>query len=300
MWLVFLFFMGCCGEKDLSQPPPPLTSPTRIVVVTGASAGLGLELVKQLIRNENNFIAILTARNPKAGEEALHKLDPYHQYSDRVIFLQLDVTSSDSIQRFAGDIHSQFGYIDVLVNNAGINPEGWDFSPKDSFPLDVAKSVMGTNFFGAVNVTTALLPMFREGGHVVNIGSKLGKFHQIPGDSLRAELSSNTQSSQDVVEIGKRYIESVRKGTYLQDGWPQHNYITSKVLLHVYTRALAREQTGRIRVNALCPGWTKTTIGGPLAPKSLEAGVRTYLMLVKSKSNSTGQFYEDERVSSFY
>jgi len=291
--------MGCCAEKDLHLPPPALVLPTRIVVVTGANTGLGFELVKQLVRNENNVIAILTARNPKRGEEALHKLDPYHVYSDRLHFKQLDVASKDSIQRFAGDIQSQFSHIDVLVNNAGINPEGWDFGPKKRFPVDVAEEVLGTNFFGAVDVTTALLPMIREGGHVVNVGSKLGKFREIPGERLRAELSSNTQSSQAVVEIGKRYLESVRAGTYQQDGWPQHNYITSKCLLHVYSRALAREQTGRIRVNALCSGWTRTNLGGFLAPKSVETGVRTHLMLVKSKDNSTGQFYEDEAVSSF-
>lgn len=299
MWLVYLLFMGCCGDKDLRKPPPPLVSPTRIVVVTGANSGLGLELVKQLIYNENNVIAILTARNPKRGEEAVHKLDPYKVYSDRVISLQLDVTSSESIQRFVGDIRTQFGYIDVLVNNAGINPEGWDFSPKKRFPLDVAEEVLATNFFGAVNVTLALLPMIRAGGHVVNVGSKLGKFHQIPGDRLREELKGDGYTPSAVVEIGKKYLESVRTGTYLKEGWPQHNYITSKCLLLVYTRALAREQAGRIRVNALCPGWTRTSLGGMFAPKSVESGVRTHLLLVKSQDNSTGLFYEDEAVSSF-
>lgn len=287
------------AARDLSIPPPPLVSPTRIVVVTGSNSGLGLELVKRLIYEENSFIAVLTALNNPSVDEALRTLDPHHVYSDRLTALQLEVTSDESIQRFVNDVRSKFGHIDVLVNNAGINPEGWDFGPKATFPLELAQVVMNVNFFGAVKTTTALLPLMQQGGHVVNIGSKLGKFHQIPGDQLRAELTSDSLTSEAVVQIAHRYLESVRSGTYQREGWPQHNYITSKALFHSYTRALAREQAGRVRVNALCPGWTRTKLGGGSASQGVEAGVRTHLMLVKSTDNSTGEFFEEGRLSSF-
>ena len=297
--MVIMQAMGGRGARDLSVPPPPLVAPTRVVVVTGSNTGLGFELIKQLIYNENSFIAVLTARDIPSVQTALSTLDPHNVYSDRLAAYQLEVTSEESVQRLASDLRSQFGQIDVVVNNAGVNPEGWDFGPKSSFPLNVAQLVMDINFFGAVRVTNALLPLMKAGGHVVNVGSKLGKFHQIPGDQLRTELSSNSLSSNAVYQIAQRYMDSVQSGSYQREGWPQHNYITSKALLHSYTRALAREQAGRIRVNALCPGWTRTNLGGGFASQGVEAGVRTHLMMVKSTDSATGEFFEEGRLSSF-
>lgn len=291
--------MGCCSDKDSFKHPRPLVSPTRIVVVTGGSSGLGFQLIKELVYHENRFIVILTARDLANGLDALQSLDPYRRYSDRVLFLQLDVTSEDSIERFAGDVKSQFGYVDVLVNNAGVNYEGWNFGPKKQFPVEIAEKSMAVNFFGAVKVTQALLPLFREHGHVINIGSRFSKFQEIPGDQLRFTLINLELSTTEVIQLAHRYLASVKDGSFQKEGWPTHNYITSKALLHAYTMALARETTGRIRVNAMCPGWTRTKLGGDLGKQSVEQGVRTYLKLVKSTDNATGQFYEDEAVSSF-
>jgi NAD(P)-dependent dehydrogenase (short-subunit alcohol dehydrogenase family) len=271
-----------------------------VVVITGANTGIGLELVKQLVYHETKYIVILTSRDRKKGEAAVHSLDPMKYYADRLKYMQLDVSSQSSIGKFVNQILKTDKGVDVLVNNARTNPEGWDFGPKAKFPIETAELVLGTNFFGAVHLTEALLPHMNSGGHVVNITSKLGRLREISNHRTREILTRSDMTFQDLMDIANGYLDSVRVGDYKTKGWPAHNYIVSKVLLNIYSQELARRLQGRIRVNAVCPGRTKTKFGGLLAPKSVVSGAKTPLKLVKSTDTGSGQFWEDEQVSSFY
>ncbi|KAJ0970140.1 hypothetical protein J5N97_023017 [Dioscorea zingiberensis] len=88
----------------------------RIAVVTGANKGIGLEIVKQLA--SNGVMVLLTARDVKRGTEAVEKLKE-SGFSD-VVFHQLDVADTSSIASLADFIKTQFGKLDILVNNAAI------------------------------------------------------------------------------------------------------------------------------------------------------------------------------------
>ncbi|XP_068317105.1 (+)-neomenthol dehydrogenase-like [Pyrus communis] len=89
----------------------------RYAVVTGANRGIGFATVKQLA--SNGITVVLTARDEKRGLEALEKLKEFG-VSDRVVFHQLDVTDSVSVATLADFVKTQFGKLDILINNAAV------------------------------------------------------------------------------------------------------------------------------------------------------------------------------------
>jgi NAD(P)-dependent dehydrogenase (short-subunit alcohol dehydrogenase family) len=85
----------------------------------------------------------------------------------------LDVDDPGSVQRGVAEVHGQAGRIDVLINNAGFGGGG----PIEDVPVDWAKTLFETNYFGVVRVTQAVLPGMRErrSGAIVNISSVAGR-----------------------------------------------------------------------------------------------------------------------------
>src|SRR5262252_44406 len=92
----------------------------RTALVTGANRGMGLEVVRQLAAR--GITVLLGSRDPKDGEAARSSLPAPDR--DRVRVCQIDVADADSTTRTVRDLVSQFGAVDVLVNNAGIYPDG--------------------------------------------------------------------------------------------------------------------------------------------------------------------------------
>ncbi|ETA05363.1 MULTISPECIES: SDR family NAD(P)-dependent oxidoreductase [Gordonia] len=133
--------------------------------VTGASRGLGLELVTQLLQRGDNVAA--TTRSTDRLTEALAGIDTSH-------FLPLQVSLADEAEVTAAvaATHDRFGGIDVVVNNAGYGflaavEEVTDAEARDMFDVQI---------FGVWNVLRATLPQMRarRGGHIINVSSILG------------------------------------------------------------------------------------------------------------------------------
>ncbi|KAB2597649.1 (+)-neomenthol dehydrogenase-like [Pyrus ussuriensis x Pyrus communis] len=134
----------------------------RYAVVTGANKGIGFGTVKQLA--SNGIVVVLTARDEKRGLEALEKLKDFG-ISDLVVFHQLDVTDSVSAARLADFVKTQFGKLDILVNNAAVvgsivtpedfksassgkRPEEINWSEIPTIPNDeVAEQCLKTNYY---------------------------------------------------------------------------------------------------------------------------------------------------------
>ena len=87
----------------------------RIAVVTGANRGIGLEICRQLA--DAGLCVVLTSRDESKGKAALDGLGKSDQ---ELCFHQLDVTNDDSVKTLAAYLKTEFGRLDVLVNNAGI------------------------------------------------------------------------------------------------------------------------------------------------------------------------------------
>ena len=137
------------------------------IIVTGASRGIGKEVVKRLLMNEQ-YSVLAIARN----ENKLRILEEEITSSEggRLLTQAGDISDKHFREEIEGRIKQEWGACDVLLNNAGqlIN---LDF---DQTGLEQAKSLFEVNVFAAMDLTRRVLPLISEGGHVVNIGSMGG------------------------------------------------------------------------------------------------------------------------------
>lgn len=165
---------------------------------------------------------VLGARDLAKGEAAARRVDPGGR---RVTAVRLDVADDASVAAMADRVTRDLGRVDVVVNNAAILYDTW--AQARSADLDEVHRAMETNLFGAWRVTQALLPLLRRSPHprVVNVSSEGGSLAGMTG------------------------------------GTPA--YSVSKAALNALTRLLAGELRGHgVLVNAVCPGWTATDMGG--------------------------------------
>lgn len=178
----------------------------KVVLITGASSGIGKETAKLLV--ENGHIVYGAAR----------RLDKMNDLKEAAIkLLEMDVTNDESMVKGIQKIIETEKRIDVLVNNAGYG----SFGALEDVPLSEAKYQFEVNIFGLARLTQLVLPHMRkqQSGKIVNISSMGGKFGESHGawyhatkfaveglsDSLRMELK---QFKIDVVIIEPGAIKS--------------------------------------------------------------------------------------------
>jgi short-subunit dehydrogenase len=147
--------------KTLNHQPQTqnqTTSTKKVVLITGASSGIGKSMAVFL--SEKGFNVYGTSRNPQKTEVL-----PF-------TMIALDVLKKDTIQIAIEQIIQQEGKIDVLINNAGMGITG----PIEDTPTDEMRRVFDTNFFGAIDVMKAVLPTMRaqKSGLIINITSIAG------------------------------------------------------------------------------------------------------------------------------
>lgn len=232
-------------------------SDKKVAVVTGANRGLGFEACRQLAKK--GIQVILTSRDEAKGKAAAEKLQA--QGLD-VVSYPLDVTSVESCDRLTQFIQDRFGRLDILVNNAGVL---LDYSESDdsvfNLKISTLQKTLETNTFAPLLLCQALIPLMKEHnyGRVVNVSSGAGQLHDM-----------NT-------------------------GYP--SYRISKTALNAVTRIVANELKGtNILVNAMCPGWVKTDMGGENAPRTPEQGVDTIVWLATLPDNGlTSGFFRDRQ-----
>jgi len=206
-----------------------------VAVVTGAYRGLGLETCRQLAGLD--YRVILTARKESEGQTAAQSLQ---REGLDVSFHALDVTDEDSVQQLADFVRSQYGRLDVLVNNAGVfpDPAPWDGS-SSVFDADMQSVRAGfeTNTLGPLRLCQTLIPLMEDQGRVVNVSSGMGQLSEMNGCCP--------------------------------------GYRLSKTALNAVTRIFYDElkDTG-IKINSVCPGWVRTEMGGKEAPLSIEEGAK--------------------------
>lgn len=225
-----------------------------VTVVTGASRGLGLAAARRLAAVEGHRV-VATARQP-ANLDALRS--ELQLAGHPIECRQLDVTDDASVAALRDWLGERFGRVDVLINNAGIGIDHYSTSLLE-LPLEVLRSTLETNLFGALRVTQALVPLMRasRAGRIVNLSSGLGQLSEM-GVGVPA-------------------------------------YRISKVALNAVTHILAAELAGsRIKVNSVCPGWCRTDMGGPKAPRSPEEGIDSVIWLATLPDDGpSGGFFRD-------
>jgi NAD(P)-dependent dehydrogenase (short-subunit alcohol dehydrogenase family) len=135
--------------------------PGQVAIITGASRGIGLEVVRQLVARD--FVAVQGMRDPGSGEAV-----------PGAEVVRLDVTDEEDIERLAAELGERHGRVDVLVNNAAILYDTWQRAA--GADLGTVREALETNLFGAWRLTQALLPLLRRssGGRIVNVSSGAG------------------------------------------------------------------------------------------------------------------------------
>ncbi len=138
-----------------------LTTPSRVWLITGCSSGFGLALVSLLLSREQRVIA--TARHLESLAELAAR------YPETCRTLTLDVTDAAQVKATVAEGAAAFGRLDVVVNNAGYGLIG---AFEELGEEQIARS-FSVNFFGALEVIRAALPILRAqgSGHIVNISA---------------------------------------------------------------------------------------------------------------------------------
>jgi NAD(P)-dependent dehydrogenase (short-subunit alcohol dehydrogenase family) len=205
---------------------------------------------------ERGDAVFLGARDPAAGERAARELAPHVR--GRIRAVRLDVTDAAGLAALAADVEAAEGHVDVLVNNAAIHYDTWQTSADAD--LGVVREAIETNVIGAWQTTVALLPLLRRSAHprVVMVSSEGGSLASMGG------------------------------------GAPA--YHVSKAALNALTRTLAGDlRRDRILVNAVCPGWVATDMGGP-GGRPVAAGAASIMYAVDLPDNGpTSTFTRDDR-----
>jgi NAD(P)-dependent dehydrogenase (short-subunit alcohol dehydrogenase family) len=199
---------------------------------------------------------IATSRDPVAGERAVAELRGEGQ---DVAYQQLDVTERASVEQCATRLAGDGVDVDVLVNNAGVVLDRGGV-------LDLADETLAetleANLFGPLRTARAFLPEMVERGYgrVVNVSSGAG--------AICEDVSSYAPA-----------------------------YSISKAALDMLTRKLAVAVGGAdVKVNAMCPGWVRTDMGGAAAPRSPEEAADTIVWLATLPADGpTNGFFRDRK-----
>jgi NAD(P)-dependent dehydrogenase (short-subunit alcohol dehydrogenase family) len=231
----------------------------RFALVTGANRGLGLETCRKLAAR--GWQIGLTSRDPRSGEKAAREL---RAESAEVKFFPLNVADVASIRALAAHAREAWPPIDALVNNAGVLLDRLDAAN--------ARRTLDTNFYGPMRLTDEISDRLVQSSNVVMVSSGMGDLSGFPAP-LRARFADPALTRERLVELVEAFIGDVASGTLRRSGWPSDAYRVSKAALNALTRLLAEELAPRgIHVNAVCPGWVRTDMGGAGAPRSIDRG----------------------------
>lgn len=231
-------------------------------LVTGANKGIGLEVARQLA--QKGIYVYMGARNINHG---IHAADILKKEGfTQVEAIQLDVTDSISVQMARKVMGEKISSLDILINNAGIYG-GYPQSALDA-TVEQFRLTFETNVYGVVGVTQAFIDLLKKSSEprIVNVSSSQGSL-TLHSDPLY------------------RYYDY--KGAV---------YLSSKAAMNMYTVVLAYElkQHG-FKVNAVCPGYTKTDFNGHRGTGTLQdAASRIIKYALLDKEGPTGKFFSEE------
>jgi NAD(P)-dependent dehydrogenase (short-subunit alcohol dehydrogenase family) len=233
----------------------------KTAVVTGANRGIGRAIAKRYAAD--GYHVIVAARDEIKANEVV---DDIRQSGGSAETIALDVSSASSIENASKILAGRHSQIDVIVNNAAINRNMQDnilVASKE----DIEDSML-TNAFGPLELIKALLPQLKAApaAHIVNVSSTAG-------------------SISDTIDPESPYRF-----------WDTASYRLSKSMLNAITGMLAKTlREDGIKVNAMCPGWTQTDMGGEAAPNTPEQAAELAFRLgTLAEDGPTGGFFNQD------
>ncbi|WP_413576437.1 SDR family oxidoreductase [Bdellovibrio sp. HCB290] len=195
-----------------------------VVLITGCSRGIGLDLAKLLYDSHPEYRVIATAR-----EKSIQKLHDQFLENDRFIIYPLDVTLEDSRKEIINHIHKKWGGVDILVNNAGISYRSVieHMTAKDELLQ------METNYLGPMGLIRRVLPYMRETGRgkIINVSSVAGM--------LAMPTMSSYSASKYALEGASESLWYEMRPFGVQISLVQPGFVNSSSFMNVYHTELS-------------------------------------------------------------
>ena len=235
-----------------------------LALVTGANQGLGRQIARELVAN--GYVVLVGSRDFEKGREAAESI------GDHAHAIQLDVTDAGSIAAAVDRIRTEFGLLDLLVNNAAISnagrpgrtlEENMASSRASIASIDEMRTVWDTNVFAVLAVTQAMLPLLREASsaRILNVSSGVGSL------TLNSDPTFQYRAGYGVI------------------------YAASKTALNAITLSLAIDlESEGIKVYAASPGFTATALNNFQGTDTVEVGARNLVRAALDTESPTGTF----------
>lgn len=149
----------------------------KVIVVTGGGSGMGRELVLLLLSKQAKVITVDVNESAlkETAELAGNKKDLLHCFV-------VNITDRDAVEKFASDAIAFFGFVDGIINNAGIIQP---FVRMNDLKFETIERIINVNLYGTLNITKSFLPhlLTRPEAHIVNVSS-MGGFLPVPGQTI--------------------------------------------------------------------------------------------------------------------
>ena len=268
------------------QAVPPLNA-----LVTGGNRGLGLEVVKLILAHAPGSRVFMGCRNVQAGSSVAAEISRTLA-AGSVTPVHLDVKSDESVSAAVARVRAEVPHLDLVCNNAGILHE--------SFSVQSAAETMQTNFDGAIRVTTAFLPMVRDGGSILFTSSGMGaRTLGLVSPEHREALLSPTLGTQELCRMLAQMVNELGSNpAHPYHAIPTVDYGISKMGVNLYAQMLAR-QYNTLFVNAVSPGFTNTGMcanyTGTRVPKEVPLGASVFAQVLFTElgRGRTGTFFKE-------
>ena len=230
----------------------------QVVLVSGANRGIGAATARALACR--GWQVWVGARDLAQAEQRAEEITAEAgSHGGRARAVRLNVADDESVTEAAAQVQDTSGRLDALINNAAVSLDRQ--ARPCTADLALAEATVAVNVLGAWRLTLALLPLLRRAapGRVVNVSSTAG--------SLTATGMPR---------------------------WGPPAYRVSKTALNGLTQALAADLAGQVLVNAICPGWVRTQLGGDRATRTPEQAATGIVWAAELDAEGpTGGFYRD-------
>jgi len=284
------------------------------ILVTGGNKGIGLGIVKKLLRDYEDTFILLGSRDAQRGEEAVKEViqELGGNSNERIQLLILDVCNDSSIAEAVEKVKSEHQELFGLINNAGGS-------------LATARGTVELNTYAPINVTEAFLPLLKnDGGRVVQISSASGPTFVSKCSKSFQDMLVNPNVTFSAVEqkllfpylniTDKNLPAEEQKKKIVEFGAHDSAYGLSKACLNAYTMELAKKNPNLL-INSCTPGFIETDLTkgfvknssktpAEMGMKSPDAGAKAavFLMMADLRSKiadyESGRYYGSDAVRS--
>ncbi len=246
--------MGIFTQPKVTPLPTGINLDGRTIIITGASAGMGLETARQLLAlNASNLI--LAVRNTTKGENCKNSLlaDPAvkkHNGKPTVKVMKLDMDDYSSVKSFAKAVKAEIPIVDYLLLNAGIGILKFQQSASGH------ERTMQVNYLSNVLLLLELLP------HLEVSATKTGSPSRVTWVGSRTHLQSTLSEKGKAVKPEETVIGHMDSPKYF---FPFQKYNDTKLLCVMFLYQLApRLDKIKVEINMLCPGMVDTAMSDVL------------------------------------